>query len=142
MMTLDINEFKPFRSGKYPEFPSSENGCTHIGQNIHRHSVRHFKIDGVVVTRTDIQKCDFLLLNDEAQTSYYIELKGSDLAKAIDQIENTVSMISASIPQYRIFRRIVYRTGSHSIKTSKVTLWQKKHGRSAQIKERMLRENI
>ena len=141
-MTIDINSFKPFRAGKHPEFSSSENGCTHVGQNINRQSVRHFKIDGDVITSTDIQKCDFLLLNDEAQTSYYIELKGSDLAKAIDQIDNTISMISASIPQYRIFRRIIYRTGSHSIKTSKVTFWQKKHGRTAQIKERMLRENI
>lgn len=141
-MTIDINSCKPFRAGKHPEFHSSEKGCTHIGQNVHRHSVRQFKIDGGVVTGADFQKCDFLLLNDDAQTSYYIELKGSDLAKAIDQIENTVSMISASIPQYRIFRRIVYRTGSHSIKTSKVTLWQRKHGRLAQIKERMLQENI
>ena len=60
----------------------------HVGKNKNRHMIRQFKVDGEVVAAGDMSpRCDYLLLNDDAKTSYYIELKGSDLVKAIEQIE-------------------------------------------------------
>lgn len=82
MMPYNINDYKPFRTGQYPVFTSSENGCRHIGNNTKRQYVRHFKVDGEVFRGPGEERCDYLLLNDEAATSYYIELKGSDLPKA------------------------------------------------------------
>lgn len=140
---IDINECKPYREGKLQTFTSSENGCTHVGKNIDRNKVRQFKVDGQVLRAGDADsRCDYLLLNDEKQSSYYIELKGSDLKKAIQQIEDTISMIAPSIPTYTVFRRIIYRTGSHNVHDSKVTIWKGKHKRSAIIKARMLEENV
>ena len=38
--------------------------------------IRQFKVDGDVVAAGDMSpRCDYLLLNDDAKTSYYIELK-------------------------------------------------------------------
>lgn len=112
-MKYSINDYPPYRAGKHSVFTSSENGCTHCGKNTSQCMVRQFKIDGGVFTDGTTPRCDYLLLNDDRHTSYYIELKGSDLPKAIEQLEHTISMISPSIPDYKVFRRIVYRTGSH-----------------------------
>ena len=88
------------------------------------------------------ERCDFLLLNDEStpKTSYYIELKGSDLPKAIRQIENTIKLLSPSLRGYVVLRRIVYHTGSHNVRASSVLRWRAKY--NAVIKEREYSENI
>lgn len=92
-MCCNINDFTPHRAGQHSVFTSAENRCTHVGKNKNRHMIRQFKVDGEVVAAGDMSpRCDYLLLNDDAKTSYYIELKGSDLVKAIEQIETTVAM--------------------------------------------------
>ena len=46
MMPYNINDYKPFREGNHSVFPSSENGCRHVGNNTKRQYVRHFKFSG------------------------------------------------------------------------------------------------
>jgi len=143
MSKVDINAYKPFREGTHPTFTSSENGCTHIGENPNRHSVRHFKIDGEVFPKgTAFQRCDYLLLNDTAKTSYYIELKGSDIPKAAQQIDSTVDSLSGSLPGYRIFRRIVYKSGTHKIDESSIVKWKLRYKGSVCIKHGQIKEKI
>ena len=140
---IDINGCTPYREGTHQTFTSSENGCTHVGNNVERNKVRQFKVDGEVLKSGYADsRCDYILLNDEKESSYYIELKGSDLKKAIQQIEDTIDMIAPSILTYTIFRRIIYRTGSHKVHESKVTFWKKKYNGSVIIKSRELKENI
>ena len=142
-MGCNINDFTPHREGQHAAFTSTENRCTHVGNNINRQMIRQFKVDGEVIASSDPSpRCDYLLLNDDARTSYYIELKGSDLIKAIEQIENTIALLSHSIPEYAIRRRIIFRTGTHGIQTRPVLAWKKKYGTTAKIKERTLEENI
>ena len=43
-MSYNIKDYTPFREGKHPVFSSSENGCRHIGNNVSRQYIRHFKI--------------------------------------------------------------------------------------------------
>ena len=86
------------------------------------------------------ERCDYLLVNDDAKTSYYIELKGSDLSKAIRQIENTIKLIAPSLSGYAVFRRIIYHTGSHNVRASDVLRWKAKH--KVVIKGREYSENI
>lgn len=139
----DIKEYTPYREGRHSKFTSSENNCTHIGINENRNKVRQFKVDGEVIQANEpISRCDYLLLNDEKRTSYYIELKGSNLDKAIQQIENTISMISSSLPNYIIYRRIIYRTYSLDTRHSNVTIWKRKYKDSAIIKNGKLEERI
>ena len=140
MMPYKINDYKPFRTGQYPVFTSSENGCRHIGNNTKRQYVRHFKVDGEIFTGTVETRCDYLLLNDDTKTAYYIELKGSDLSKAIQQIENTIKLLSPSLPGYAVLRRIVYHTGSHNVHASEVLRWKARY--KAVVKERAYSENI
>lgn len=140
MMPYNINDYKPFRTGQYPVFTSSENGCRHIGNNTKRQYVRHFKVDGEIFTGTVETRCDYLLLNDDTKTAYYIELKGSDLSKAIRQIENTITLLKPSLPDYAVLRRIVYHTGSHNVHASEVLLWKARY--KAVVKERAYSENI
>ena len=129
MMSYNINDYKPFREGNHSVFPSSENGCRHVGKNINRQSIRHFKVDGEIFKGPGEERCDVLLLNDEStpKTSYYIELKGSDLPKAIRQIENTIKLLSPSLRGYVVLRRIVYHTGSHNVRASSVLRWRAKY---------------
>lgn len=139
-MSYNIKNYMPFREGEHSVFSSSENGCRHIGNNVNRQHIRHFKIDGEVFSGSSEERSDYLLLNDVARTSYYIELKGSDLSKAIRQIENTIRLISPSLPGYEIFRRIVYRTSSHDVHSSDILRWRAKE--KAVIKQREHSENI
>ena len=142
-MQIDINTYTPFRSGTYPVFVSSENGCTHIGENKAHHSVRHFKIDGGVLPKDkDPARCDYLLLNDSNQRAYYIELKGSDIKKAIVQIETSVAMIKASIPHYSAYKRIIYHSGTQAVHNSDVLKWKKQNNGRVLIKERCRSESI
>ena len=142
-MKVNINDFTPYREGRHKEFTSSENHCTHVGQNKDLSCVRQFKIDGKVISSTSSEwRCDYLLLNDDKQVAYYIELKGSDIDHAIDQIEHAIEMIHPSIKKYTVQRRIVYRTGSHAIHNSKVIAWKCKHKSSAKIESRQLIEKI
>lgn len=144
-MSLDINQYKPFREGPHDVFPSTENRCTHMGKNPQKHHIRHFRIDGDVYPKgSSTPRCDFLLLNDEKvpPSAYFIELKGSDISMAIDQLEYTIQEITPHLPGYSVYRRIVYHTGSHKIRDSKVIRWQKKYGKTAVIKERKYEENL
>ena len=141
-MPYNINDYQPYREGRHPVFTSPENGCKHIGKNVNKQYIRHFKVDGEVFNGPGEERCDFLLLNDEStpKASYYIELKGSDLPKAIRQIENTIKLLSSSLPGYIILRRIVYHTGSHNVHSSEVLRWKAKY--KAVVKEREYSENI
>jgi hypothetical protein len=95
----------------------------------------------VIAKNADTARCDYLLLNDEAKRAYYIELKGSDLEKAIQQIEATVQMFQTSLPGYTTYRRIIYFSGTTDIRGSAVQRWKAKH-RTAVIKLRVLSEAI
>ena len=142
---VNLLEHTPYREGTHPVFTSSENGCTHVGKNVSLEKIRQFKVDGGVIPKNAQEsRCDYLLLNDDKKTARYIELKGSDIEKAISQIEKTIEMIHPSIPAYQIYRRIVFRTGSHSVNSRIVTNWKKRYGKNngAVISERKYEENI
>lgn len=143
MSNIDINACKPYREGTHPTFVSSENRCTHIGENPGRHTVRQFKVDGEVFSKGTVpQRCDYLLLNDTVKTSYYIELKGSDIPKATQQIDSTVALLSPSLPGYKIFRRIVYRSGTHGIYESSVEKWKRDNRGTYKIERTQIDERI
>ena len=117
------------KEGTFPRFVSKENGCEHIGIN-HGSHIRHYKVDGgIFPSGTKPRRCDFLLLNDTKKTAYYIELKGSDIPTAIEQVDRSVALLQSSHPKYTIYRRIIYRTGrSHEVNSQEVVRWKAKHG--------------
>lgn len=139
---MNINDCTPCREGEYTQFSSSENRCTHVANNPQKKHIRQFKVDGEVFTHgTDPKRCDYLLLDDTGQQSYYIELKGSDVLAAIAQIETTISLISPSIKDYAILCRIVYRTATHELNGSEVLRWKQRR-KKVIIKSVRLEETI
>ena len=139
----DINKYSPHRAGAHPTFTSSEKGCTHIAHNNDRNNVRQFKLDGEVFPpKADPQRCDYLLLNDTKLTAYFIELKGSQAQKAIEQIEASINEIKLSIPDYTICRRIVVSRGTHGIQGSNLIQWKKKYNKSAKYATQVMEEAI
>lgn len=121
--------------------------CEYEAHNNSDSQVRKYKIDGEVINDIEIEKCDYLVLNDTEKTAYFIELKGSDIHKAINQLENTYSLLKENLFDYQEFFRIVYRSGTHSVNDSKTIRWKEQKGRKndrnvAIIKNKRLVENI
>lgn len=67
--------------------------------------VTHYKIDGGVIQSG--RRCDYLLLNEESHTAYLIELKGSDLVKAAEQLEASERILKQELSNYKVQYRIV-----------------------------------
>lgn len=133
----DINAFQPCRAGRHPTFSCTENNCIYTGKNPRDKNIRQFKVDGDVFPSNSPQpRCDYLFLNDTDQTAYYVELKGTDIFHAIEQIQQTEREIQPSIKEYAVFRRIVYYSHSHRVKDQRVQKW-KIQGKGANVvKER------
>lgn len=68
----------------------------HIALNNDLNDVYHYKIDGGVITFG--LRCDYLLWNETKHHIYFIELKGSDIKHALDQIEETDNYLKIHFP--------------------------------------------
>ena len=140
---MDINSCVPIKKGSQSIFKSAEHGCEHIGININHHTIRHFKVDkGIIPKNSPEKKCDYLLLNDTDRRAYYIELKGSDIEEAIQQIENSIKLLHGGIKSFTIYPRIIYFTGTHDTRGSKALRWKAKYNNRAIIYSRRYKENI
>lgn len=76
----------------------------HKGINSKRAYVTHDRIDGNVIKNGS--RCDYLLINEEALTAYLIELKGSDLVKAAEQLDAAKSALEKDLAVYKLHYRI------------------------------------
>lgn len=143
-MNIRLNDADPVRAGRYPAFTSKEKNCIHVGCNKNGSYVRQYRVDGGVVPKSyEGARCDYLLLNDDRKRAYYIELKGSDIRKAMQQIDVSVAMLQPDHPGYTVYRRIVYCSGSHEVQSSEVLRWKAKHGpKLVKIKSRRMEEDI
>lgn len=77
----------------------------HKGKNIAKAYVTHYKIDGIIIKTGN--RCDYLLMNENTQIAYLIELKGSDLVKAAEQLEATEKVLQQALSAYKLQYRIV-----------------------------------
>lgn len=51
------------------------------------------KVDGCVISDNETLRCDYALIPSDA-VEIYVELKGSDIAQAVKQIESTIKLLS------------------------------------------------
>jgi hypothetical protein len=79
------------------EIVCSENKSTYRYVNKSRQHVAKIKVDGGLVPSTDTKKCDWLLINWDSAHSFFVELKGCDVKKAIDQINATLDLLWADV---------------------------------------------
>lgn len=107
---------------------SSENGREHRAYNNDRSRVFQYKIDGEIISKNDPRKrCDFLVENESKGALYLIELKGTDVEHAVDQIEETITSFADEFSGFQLYPRIVYRRNTHGVSSSKVLRFKKKY---------------
>lgn len=116
----------------------------HRAQNVDGCRVSHYKIDGTVV-RDASKRCDFLLMNDDRSDAYLIELKGTNIEDALEQLEATAQVLQQALHGYRIKYRLVHsKARTHALNGNKFKKFQKRHGSSGEFlhRERVLEESI
>ena len=85
-----------------------------------------YRVDGGLIA-DDGAKCDYLLLNCEQRQSYFIELKGSDLICAIEQIDRSIDILKNKLPDFTFSARIVLtRVNTVDLRSSKLLKLEKK----------------
>lgn len=97
---------------------SKENGNEHILYNKSGCNVYQFHIDGGIVQDSRGERCDFVVEAEVMPVSkaYVIELKGSDLNKAISQILNTIQAYRGKLLECQILPRIIiHKVPTHDI---------------------------
>ena len=65
-----------------------------------------YRVDGGLIPGDGV-KCDDLLLNCEKKRAYFIELKGSDIIRAIQQIDRSIDQLKGDLSGFAFFARIV-----------------------------------
>ena len=110
-------------------YVSAEKGRKHIANNPGgKYEIRHYRLDGELVKNEVC--CDFLLLNDSRLDAYYIELKGSDLAHAVQQVEAGQSLFRDSLKNYTSYFRIVTsKTRTQYLNSTKFRHFQRTVGK-------------
>lgn len=109
---------------------SEENKRKHIANNVDGNIVHHFKIDGgIVPTSSSMPRCDYLVINLEKKNAYPIELKGTDVKRAVDQIRSTINYLGGELSTYSILPRIIYTSNTHDVRDSKVRSFKKDYPR-------------
>ncbi|MEG4211109.1 hypothetical protein [Microcoleus sp. S13_B4] len=61
--------------------------------NPNQDEILKIKVDGCVISDNETLRCDYALIPSDA-VEIYVELKGSDIAQAVKQIESTIKLLS------------------------------------------------
>ena len=92
----------------------------YIYENESLDSLSKYRVDGCLINDNDL-KCDFLLINRTKKISYFVELKGSDLIKAVEQIDRSINVLHEYFKGYSIQARIVLtRVNTTDLKSIKL----------------------
>ena len=81
--------------------------------------------------------------NEDKKTAYIIELKGTDLPRALEQIEATIQLFSRKFTQnnYTIYPRIVFGSNTHAVNDTRYRNFLKKYPQ-AKIRATIIEESI
>lgn len=83
----------------------NEQKSLYVGINTNEKELICFEVDKKLLF--NIESCDFLLQVPCDNKSILIELKGSDVLKAVKQISNTLEYLSDNLNKFNVFGRIV-----------------------------------
>jgi len=84
----------------------NENGMIYKGINNTKKKVLRYQVDGAMISN-GVKKCDNALGLPEQNIMYLIELKGSDLKKAAEQILETIVELSDKLDGMIVHGRVV-----------------------------------
>lgn len=126
---------------------SRDNGSSreHRAVNSKRRSVNQYKIDDNSHIDIDQARCDFILMNETDMNAYLIELKGTNIDHAIEQLEATEKLFKEELLPYGLFYRIICsKAKTHKLKSNKYKRFINLHPRKNEFicKEQVYEENI
>ncbi|MDC9622830.1 hypothetical protein PSI22_14575 [Xenorhabdus sp. XENO-7] len=84
----------PYCNTKNGHISLSENRSNIIIFNKERLNLYEIKIDDGYINNRLEKKCDYLVIREHDKKEIYIELKGSDVKRAMEQIYNTVELLN------------------------------------------------
>lgn len=116
----------------------------HRAKNSEKCKVSQYRIDGNVIQGESI-RCDYLVMNDDKADAYLIELKGSDIEHALDQLEETSRRLQKELRSYTVKYRIVAsRARTQAINSSKYKKFRRKYAQKGEFicKEGEIEEDI
>lgn len=90
-----------------PEFSVYEQQSRVIFHNPHLRAIQQIKVDGCVFKDNDGKKCDHLVNVAETNISVLVELKGSDIDEAFQQLNQAQERLAEHVNR-RIFWIICY----------------------------------
>lgn len=118
---------------KQPIIVSREEKKEHRAINQKKNNVSQYKIDGEVIKHGSM-KCDYLVLNEDKEEAYLIELKGSDISHAIDQLEATEKELRKELKSYYVkYRIICSKAKTLAIHDNKYKKFWNKHKRKGEF---------
>lgn len=104
----------------------SELKSTYIGNNKKQKEFCLYRVDACLIGEGE-KKCDYLLLDANAFNSYFVELKGSDLIAAVEQIDATLTTFNIKLKNFTPFGRIVLtRVNTTQLRSPKYLKLQKR----------------
>lgn len=90
---------------------SEESGKKHVVKNPHQHNIYQYHFDGGIKQKDDTsgERCDYIVevSKKPKPIAFIIELKGSNLLKAVSQIIATIKYHQKQLKNYEIIPRIV-----------------------------------
>jgi uncharacterized protein YjbI with pentapeptide repeats len=97
------------------------------------------RIDDCLIPSQEVQKCDFGFVRHSNNEFYFVELKGKDVKKALNQIANTITIFESTFIKISKEKRFGFIVSSRNPLTSIETnnlkqAFAKKYGRLLEIK--------
>lgn len=120
---------------------SKEKNRDHRGKNLDKNLVCQYKLDGKVFQNET--SCDFLLLNREKKTAYFIELKGRNIEHAIKQLEDSYEKLKEELQDHQVnFRIVASNIGKPALQSMKYKRFSYCHEGRIKMKTTSMEENI
>lgn len=103
-----------------------KSSTTYIYENNSSNKLTKYRVDDCLIDDHN-SKCDFLLLNCDKKESYFVELKGSDLIKAVEQIDRSIDLLHSKFKDFSVNGRIVLtRVNTTDLKNTKLIRLEEK----------------
>ena len=88
-----------------PFIVARQNRCEYRLENPSRRPVCKVDVDGCYITNG--RRCDYLLIDCQQHNAFFVELKGTHLLDAVQQIIDTLQKLLNSLQDCNVFARIV-----------------------------------
>lgn len=114
-------------SGTKKDCPVSQKGKTYRIINTANAILTVYAVDPCLIPDKQQKKCDYLVIAhcQDTMKALFIELKGSDITSAIQQIESSLRILGNSLRNYQVFGRIIGRRVTPNIKSRSSRLEEK-----------------